>query len=186
MKIYTRKGDKGKTCLYGGKEFPKHNLRIEAYGTIDELNAMLGTAHAALPVDLKLPLEVGPMFEIIQKDLFDVGSHLATPYEKDAAPKSLPKIRPDAVTWMENTIDRMDDKLPELKTFIIPGGSQTGSLVHVARTICRRAERRTSELADSVYVDPYIIKYLNRLSDFLFNLARILNQAESKPELHWK
>ncbi len=184
-KIYTRTGDQGTTGLYGGKRLPKHDVRIEAYGTVDELNAMLGAAHALLPIDLDLPLEISPMLEIIQKDLFDIGAHLATPYEANQAPASLPIIRPDAVTWLEDTIDRLDDELEPLKNFILPGGSQAGSSIHVARTVCRRAERRISTLAETEYVNPYILKYMNRLSDHLFTLARVLNHDAGKPEIHW-
>lgn len=185
MKIYTRTGDAGTTGLYGGKRLPKHHLRIEAYGTVDELNATLGAAHAIIPHDLDLALEIPPMLETIQRDLFDIGAHLATPYQAGEVPTSLPSIRPDAVTWMEDTIDRLDDHLEPLKNFILPGGSQAGSALHVARTVCRRAERRISELSETEYVDPYILQYLNRLSDHLFTLARVLNQVAGKPEIHW-
>lgn len=185
MKIYTRTGDTGSTGLYGGKRLPKHNLRIEAYGTVDELNATLGAVHAVIPQDLNLALEIPAMLEIIQRDLFDIGAHLATPYSAGEAPASLPSIRPDAVTWMEDTIDRLDDHLEPLKNFILPGGGQAGSLLHVARTVCRRAERRVSALSEIEYIDPYIVQYLNRLSDHLFTLARVLNRVEGKPEIRW-
>lgn len=186
MKIYTRTGDTGTTGLFGGQRVAKDNPRIEAYGTIDELNSALGTAAACISPKLKLPLEVKPMLHSIQQDLFTIGSHLATPYDEGHAPGHLPDFRPEAISWMEDSIDRMDDTLPELHQFILPSGSQAGSLLHVARTICRRAERRVTALASETYVDPIIIQYLNRLSDFLFNLARIINQADGQPEMVWE
>ena len=186
MKIYTRTGDKGTTGLFGGQRVEKDNPRIEAYGTIDELNALLGTIDALLSPALTLPIEINPMLELIQKDLFDIGSHLSTPYVKDAVPTHLPKMRTDAATWMEENIDQMDAHLEPLKNFILPGGGQAGSATHVARTVCRRAERRIISLTQEAYVDPYIVTYVNRQSDFLFALARFLNQVENKTELQWK
>lgn len=186
MKIYTRTGDQGTTGLFGGQRVPKDNPRIEAYGTIDELNSALGAVTAFLPTDLTLPLEIGPVVETIQQDLLAIGSHLATPYQAGQVPDHLPDLRPDAITWMEDAIDRLDDHLPELHQFILPGGSQAGSLIHVARTVCRRAERRVTALAAETYVDPEILRYLNRLSDFLFNLARSINLANGDPEILWQ
>lgn len=186
MKIYTRTGDDGTTGLFGGQRVAKDDPRVEATGTVDELNATLGAAAAFLSPKLKLPLEIKPMIELIQQDLFTIGSHLATPYEPSQVPSHLPDLRPDAMTWMEDTIDRMDDDLPELHQFILPSGSQAGSMIHMARTICRRAERRVTTLASQVYIDPNISKYLNRLSDFLFNLARIINQSDGRLEIIWE
>lgn len=189
MKIYTRTGDKGETGLYGGKRVSKTDIRITTCGELDEFNAALGLAESyisSISPSLELPLEVAPMIQQVQRDIFDIGAHIATPYTVDSKPTSLPVIRPDAITWLEDTIDRMDDTLPELKMFILPGGGQAGAMLHVARTICRRSERSMVQLATTDYVDPFMLEYINRLSDFLFNLARIINQAEHKPEIYWK
>lgn len=184
MKMYTKTGDKGSTSLYGGQRVTKHDQRIATYGTIDELNATIGTVLAVLPPTLQLPVEVAPALQLIQRDLFTIGAHLATP---SATPDpSLPQLRSDGVTWLEHLIDQMDATLPPLRTFILPGGSQAGSYLHVTRTVCRRAERCVVELAQNNYVQPGIIQYLNRLSDFFFVLARSINHALHQSELSWR
>lgn len=171
MKIYTKTGDTGTTSLFGGERVLKHHPRIEACGTIDELNAQLG-----------LVADATPYIQTIQRDLFTIGSHLATPNHNP----NLPPLRLEAIEWMEQIIDDITTQLPELRAFILPGGSAVGSQLHIARTICRRAERRVIELAQTETVNPYIIQYLNRLSDLLFQLARLINQADGKAELLWK
>lgn len=178
MKIYTKTGDTGTTGLFGGERILKHHPRIEAYGTIDELNAHLGRIASLISPTAIFPLELVPLIQTIQRDLFTIGSHLATATQ--------PPLRQDGIIWQENIIDQIDAQLPELRAFILPGGSSAGSTCHVARTICRRAERRVIELAQAEEVDPYIIQYLNRLSDLLFQLARLINQTEGKTELLWK
>ncbi|MDP3970843.1 MAG: cob(I)yrinic acid a,c-diamide adenosyltransferase [bacterium] len=186
MKIYTRKGDDGSTSLYGGRCTQKNEPRVETYGTLDELNSMIGAAQALLPQDIDLPFELKPLLEIIQKDIFIIGTHIASHPDVEKKLKSLPEFRPDGITWLEDAIDKIDDNLAPLKSFILPGGSPAGSMLHVARTVCRRAERRVVALAEKEQVDPYIMQYLNRLSDFLFDLARLVNQAEGKQELLWE
>lgn len=179
MKIYTRTGDKGETGLFGGQRVPKTHVRIEAYGTIDELNANLGLVISNGSDNVET-------LQTIQGDLMILGSHLATPYSKDKIPDALPNLRNDSIKWLEDTIDTLDKDLPELKNFILPGGSTAASELHVARTICRRAERRVIELSKTEYVNPEIITYLNRLSDCLFTLARFENKASNQTETTWK
>lgn len=186
MKIYTKTGDNGTTGLFGGQRVSKTDPRLEAYGTIDELNAVLGVVQSSIRPTLTLPLELSPLLQQVQIDLFVLGSHLATPYVEETIPKSLPNLRTDAVVWVENIIDYFEATLPPLKNFILPGGSATGSMLHVARTVCRRAERNVIILSETSYIKPEIIIYLNRLSDGLFVLARAVNQAENQPELPWQ
>ncbi len=176
MKIYTKTGDSGTTSLFGGERVPKYHPRIEACGSIDELNAHLGM------VARRAPNQFLQIIQTIQRDLFIIGSNLAT--RNTSA--TLPTLRQDTVAWLEQRIDEYNAQLPELHTFILPGGSLAGATCHVARTICRRAERRVVELHNIESINPVFIKYLNRLSDFLFQLARVMNQADHQPELLWK
>lgn len=176
MPIYTRTGDKGKTSLFDGTRVLKSHVRVEAYGTIDELNSMIGAASAHLKVsDKNLKKEL----EKIQHDLLDIGSALATP-------EPLPVIGLEERTKeFEKVIDAWTAKLPELTQFILPGGSRAGSLLHVARTITRRAERQLVSLQQQEDIDQAIVAYINRLSDLLFTAARFANHTEKKKDIHW-
>jgi cob(I)alamin adenosyltransferase len=177
MKIYTKTGDKGQTSLYGGQRLSKNDIRIEAYGTVDELNSYIGWIKA-----LDLQHEDDDLMKEVQDQLFSIGSHLASDPKGDLP---LPDINMDVVTAMEHSIDRMNDELPRLKSFILPGGSTSSSLVHVGRTVCRRAERRVVGLAEVQKVNDNIIVFLNRLSDYLFVFARYVLLKEGKQEVPW-
>lgn len=177
MKIYTKTGDKGETSLIGGVRVKKSNNRIHAYGTVDELNSSLGLVRDSLtnPDIRKQLLE-------IQGRLFVIGSHLAS------APNSkmqIPDISKEDVLHLENYIDEMNKSLPELKNFILPGGSISVSYCHMARTICRRAERWVIEVSESEFVEPLTIEYLNRLSDYLFVLSRRISHENEVEEIAW-
>lgn len=178
MKIYTKTGDKGTTALFGGTRVSKHNLRIEAYGTVDELNAVLG-----LLADQEANTHRVEELRGIQSYLFTIGSHLA------AAPGKkldyLPALSASAVSDLEKSIDQMDSELEPLKYFILPGGHQAVSFSHLARTVCRRAERRCTALHDLEPIDEHIIVYLNRLSDYLFTLGRMLARELDVKEIPW-
>jgi cob(I)alamin adenosyltransferase len=179
MPIYTRTGDKGKTSLFDGTRVLKSHKRVDTYGTIDELNSMIGAAVAQIK-DSRLKIEdISDELEQIQHDLFDIGSTLATPHPMpveglERRPKEFEKI-----------IDDFTKKMPELKEFILPGGGKAGSLLHVARTIARRAERQLVALMQKESIDGAIVTYLNRLSDLLFTLARYVNYVEKKKEIKW-
>ena len=179
MKIYTKTGDKGTTSLFGGTRVSKHNLRIEAYGTVDELNAVLG-----LLADQEANAHRAEELRGIQSYLFTIGSHLAAAPGKKKL-DYLPALTPDAVTELEKSIDGMDSKLEPLKYFILPGGHQAISYSHLARTVCRRAERRCTALHDLEPIDDHIIVYLNRLSDYLFTLGRMLARELEVKEIPW-
>ena len=180
MKIYTRTGDAGGTALFGGTRVSKHDPRVAAYGDIDELNACLGVirVHAELPADL------AEMLERLQRDLFAIGSTLADPADKIADRVSKAAVTHEDVQRLENWIDRIDAELPPLRRFILPGGTQTGALLHLSRTICRRAERSVVALGVD-RVDAELLAYVNRLSDLLFVLARAANHRAGRPELEW-
>jgi cob(I)alamin adenosyltransferase len=175
MKIYTKKGDQGETSLFGGKRLKKYELRLEAYGGTDELNSFLGLIISHLGHHVFL--------EENQKTLFVIGSHLA------ADPKNkkinLPKIDMGIVSSMEYEIDQMNDKLPELSSFILPGGSVSASYCHLARCVCRRVERQVVKLSEEENINSDILVYLNRLSDYLFVLARYVIHQEGGDELRW-
>lgn len=179
MKIYTRTGDAGDTGLLGGVRVSKGGLRVDAYGEVDELNAFLGTAAANVSNE-----DIGSTLEGIQRDLFSVGALLANP---TGAGKQNDKVSlgPEDVRRMEETIDGFESRLPALTQFILPGGSPGGSLLHQARSVCRRAERRVVALASSEPVADPVIPYLNRLSDLLFVLARFENQNRGMKEKTW-
>ncbi|MBP8726002.1 MAG: cob(I)yrinic acid a,c-diamide adenosyltransferase [Saprospiraceae bacterium] len=179
MKIYTKTGDKGTTSLFGGKRLPKDDLRIEAYGTIDELNAQLGL----LAVSCKLP-EWEIRLANIQSLLFTIGAHLAADPEKSDL--KLPPIPEGNELELESLIDEMEASLPPLKNFVLPGGNTASALAHVCRTICRRAERRVVSLISQEPVNPIIVVYLNRLSDFLFVFARHLSYHAGAKEIIWR
>jgi cob(I)alamin adenosyltransferase len=185
MKIYTKTGDKGSTSLFGGVRVPKSHARLNAYGTIDELNSHIGYA---LALETQHPSEIGlgMLLMPVQNELFTIGSHLATPYNADTVPKTLPAFPAEAVNRIEQQIDILTAQLPELKTFILPGGSPVAAQLHICRTVCRRAERLVVDLVQTEYVLPEIIAYLNRLSDFLFTLNRSVNHAHGIADTPWK
>ncbi len=180
MKIYTKTGDEGQTGLFGGPRVAKDHPRIEAYGTVDELNAAVGVARSIGPSN-----DVDLLLERIQNELFDVGAELATP---DAEQRGMIKIGQRHIAELESAIDRFDADLPVLKQFILPGGTQLAAHLHLARTICRRAERRLQTLTthtDQV-ASPLLLVYLNRLSDLFFVLARAANAAAGVADVPWK
>ncbi len=181
MKIYTRTGDKGTTSLFGGARVPKHHLRIDAYGTVDELNAVVGLVRSHLR-GLPVFLELDDQLDMIQHDLFVLGADLATPL--DAKP-FVPRIEEALVERLEGWIDRYEADLPELKHFILPGGSIVGSSLHLVRTVARRAERLTVHAAETLALNPGVVKYLNRLSDLAFVLSRWVNLQEGVAETRW-
>lgn len=185
-KIYTKTGDPGTSGLYGGKRISKTDARLEAYGTIDELNAWLGYALALITADHNPDGKLTTLLEQTQRQLFNIGAHLATPYTAETRPASLPQLAADSVTELEKSIDALDTELPELRAFILPGGSVAASVMHIGRTVCRRAERRVVALAKATYIDPLIVQYLNRLSDWLFIVARSLNHQHGVDDQLWK
>jgi len=179
MKIYTKTGDRGDTRLFDGTKVRKHDDRVDAYGGIDELNSFIGAAAAFLDDD-----ELAGMLAEIQKDLFCVGAQLADPKYKDRESGKF-QLKPERITELETAIDRFETELPPLRQFILAGGGYAGALLHVARTVCRRAERKVVALSEVIDVHPGVIEYLNRLSDFLFVLARLVNRREGKEEIPW-
>ena len=178
MKIYTRTGDTGETSLFSGDRARKDDPRVDAYGEIDELNAWLGLARAS-PLDPALAAEL----VALQRDLFALGAQLADPADKLAPRVTKAVIADDDVTRLEALIDRLEEGLPPLRRFILAGGTPTGAALHVARTVCRRAERRMVALDPPI--DPVLLRYVNRLSDLLFVLARSANQRGGVPETEW-
>ncbi len=178
MKIYTKGGDKGMTSLMGGTRVPKHHIRIESYGTVDELNSHLGLLR-----DEEVDEDTLRVIEIIQDRLFTIGSTLAAEPEKTRI--KLPKIRPDDITLLENEIDSMQAALPPMRSFVLPGGNRFVSYSHICRSICRRAERNIVHLAENDKVDEIIIQYLNRLSDYFFTLSRKFTQEFGVKEVKW-
>lgn len=176
MKIYTKTGDAGETGLFGGGRVPKDDPRVRAYGDVDELNAWIGFAIA-----IHLPTFESNVLETIQRDLFAIGAELATPNSA----KLRASLDAATVGALERVIDSYDPKLKPLKNFILPGGSPKGAALHVARTVCRRAERSVVTLARSQQINLLIIQYLNRLSDLLFVLARAVNMQAGHDEITW-
>lgn len=179
MKIYTKKGDQGHTSLLGGTKVSKSHLRIEAYGMVDELNAHIGLVWAYFE-----DIQVRANLHQIQSVLFTLGSHLAC--DNPTAQKMLPTFNEGWLAFLEQEIDQMQDKLPELKNFILPTGSALISQVHVARCVCRRAERAMVTLHENEPIELLMIQYINRLSDYLFVLARYAAKQEQKSEVIWK
>jgi cob(I)alamin adenosyltransferase len=178
-RIYTRTGDNGTTGLYSGARVRKNDARIEAYGTVDELSSAIGAAMAAHKV-----ARIDSWLSWTQDVLFKLGAELATP---SGSPRSAPAVREEDVTALEHAIDESEATLEPLDAFIHPGGSEAGAMLHVARTICRRAERRVLTLSErDADVDPVALRYLNRLSDALFVWARATNAALGEPERRWK
>lgn len=182
-KIYTRTGDKGTTRLVDGSCVEKFNPRVEAYGTVDELNSYLGVVRSSLVMHVAL-LSLDTVLEKIQNELFNIGSLLAT--EKDEVFKMLPLITEEQIKHIEHEIDQMTAELPELRQFILPAGHIVAAHLHVARTFCRRAERRSAEIAVKDERYSLTLQYLNRLSDFLFVAARWSNLKTSHPDVVWK
>jgi cob(I)alamin adenosyltransferase len=179
MKVYTKTGDTGTTALIGGTRVPKDHIRIEAYGSVDELNAHLGLLR-----DITPELNISSELISIQETLFVIGSHLANDLEKSRM--ELPKLLLSDVEFLEKNIDTMDEILPPMKNFVLPGGNMGVSQAHVARCVCRRAERATIHLSHDFPIDPYIITYLNRLSDYLFVLSRHISYVTKAVEIPWK
>jgi len=177
MKIYTKKGDGGETSLIGGDRVKKSNVRIHAYGTVDELNSMIGLLRDSL-----INEEIREQLLNIQDRLFVLGSHLASsPNSK----MKLPDIEKQDIIRLEKDIDKMNESLPELRTFILPGGHLSVSYCHLARTICRRAERWTIEILEKESIEPLLIQYLNRLSDYFFVLCRRISFENDIKEIPW-
>jgi cob(I)alamin adenosyltransferase len=182
MKIYTRTGDAGDTGLFGGGRVPKAHLRVEAYGSVDELNAFLGLSGQAVSDS-----EIQDRILRVQKDLFSLGASLATPGAEDGSAKVVtPRLPERRIGQMEGWIDEATGGVPELRSFILPGGTRGAALLHVARTVCRRAERAVVRLSQEEGVDPVVLVYLNRLSDLLFALARLENDRAGVPDVLWE
>ncbi len=179
--LYTRSGDTGLTALFGGRRVPKDSLRVEAYGAVDELNSTLGVAVAFITKG-RLVAEL----QGIQNELFNIGSELASEGGKAAAAGQMFKAPEAKIGALERLIDEYDAKVEPLRTFILPSGSRAGALLHLCRTVCRRAERSVVRLAREEKVNPELVRYLNRLSDLLFVLARYVNKAARKPETTWR
>jgi cob(I)alamin adenosyltransferase len=181
MKIYTRTGDAGDTGLFGGGRVPKDDVRVEAYGDVDELNAVIGVVRSSNP----LP-RIDDLLFSIQRDLFSIGALLATPdREKMESHLSKAKLDSHRITDLERAIDACDAELEPLKAFVLPGGSAKASALHFARTVCRRAERRVVTLGRETPLPGVVVIYLNRLSDLLFTLARLANKIENQGEVVW-
>jgi cob(I)alamin adenosyltransferase len=178
-KIYTRGGDKGKTSLLGGTRVPKYDDRINAYGTLDELNSFLGLVR-----DFNISAHYKQVLFDVQNFIFTAESHLASDNPENT--KKLPALHEDSVIQLEKEIDAMNDELPQLRSFILPGGHPIVSYCHICRTICRRAERLVIKLAEQYDVDGVIIRFLNRLSDYLFVLARKTAKDLGAEEIPWK
>lgn len=178
MKIYTKKGDQGETSLIGGMRVQKHDLRIESYGTVDELNSYLGVLRDQ-DIDAKYKTELID----IQQTLFTVGSHLAV--GSKGTSMKLPELKEEHINQLESSIDAMDEALPPMRFFVLPGGHQSVSFCHVARCVCRRAERLVVHLSSEEPVDALILQYLNRLSDYLFTLSRKIAQDVHAEEQPW-
>lgn len=181
MKIYTRTGDRGDTGLFGGGRVPKNDPRVEAYGDVDELNAHLGLARA-----IEMMPRIDEVLVPIQRDLFALGALLATPdHAKMHEQLAKARIDEDRVAQLERAIDQGEEELEPLRAFIIPGGTPKSAALHVARTVCRRAERRVIALAQTTELPTLVVIYLNRLSDLLFVLARVANRRAGAGEVSW-
>jgi cob(I)alamin adenosyltransferase len=181
FRIYTKTGDKGNTSLIGGTKVPKSDIRIETYGTVDELNSWIGNINDQLADD-----EFKGELKEIQDRLFTIGSALATDGEKEPKMK-LPDLHDSDIRFLENRIDSMTDALPPMKSFILPGGHPAVSSIHIVRCVCRRAERLAVAMQQhELFIDEKIIQYLNRLSDYLFTLARYVAQKLGVEEVPWK
>ena len=180
MKLYTRRGDGGETDLFGGQRVPKNALRVEVYGEVDELNACIGAAAAASE-----QADLEPLLQRIQSALFDIGAYLATPDAKHREKAKVPRMSEQEVSELEASIDQCEAELEPLKSFVLPAGTPAAAAFHVARTVCRRAERRAVELHASEPLDAPVLRYLNRLSDLLFALARLENARTGRSDVAW-
>jgi len=181
VKVYTRRGDGGQTDLFGGERVAKDALRVEAYGAVDELNAALGVAAAATA-----ELELRELLAQLQSLLFALGGSLATPDAAHRAKSGLPEPKRADVDELERRIDAFETELVPLARFVLPGGAPAAAALHVARTVCRRAERRCVQLARDEAVDPTCIAFLNRLSDLLFVMARVANRRAGVADVEWE
>ena len=179
MKVYTKKGDKGNTQLLGGSMVKKNHIKLECYGTIDELNAFIGNI-----CDQEINTSSKENLLKIQNQLFNLGSCIAFDGKKEKI--KLPNVTEENIEMMEKEIDKMDVSLPPLKNFILPSGIPTVSKCHIARTVCRRAERNLVALGQEEKIDPLHLKYLNRLSDYLFVLARVILMENDTPAIEWQ
>ncbi|SDW72639.1 cob(I)alamin adenosyltransferase [Lutibacter oricola] len=185
MKIYTKTGDKGQTSLFGGTRVPKHHIRIEAYGTVDELNSYLG-----LIKDQPMDEHTKNLLLKIQHELFTLGAMLATPADKQILKNgkerlNIEKLNDASITLLENEIDKINENIPPMTHFVLPGGHTTVSYCHIARCVCRRAERIASQLNEQEEISNHIVMYLNRLSDYIFVLARKLTYDNNAEEIKW-
>ena len=179
LKIYTRTGDGGETSFFGGGRIPKSDARVGAFGDVDELNAVLGVVHGQLSSWSAMREKI----EAIQRTLFGIGGEIATP-DPEKRGKLRDLVQEEHIASLETSIDEMENELPELRAFVLPGGGNAGAMLHVARTVCRRAERSVVGLGPEC-VRPEIVRYLNRLSDWLFVTARYINIRERHPEALW-
>ncbi|MDX2194764.1 MAG: cob(I)yrinic acid a,c-diamide adenosyltransferase [Gemmatimonadales bacterium] len=181
MRIYTRTGDEGETGLFGGGRVAKDDRRVAAYGDVDELNSVIGLARATDPDGAH-----DALLEAVQRDLFSIGGHLATPDPaRVASALEKAELSSDRIATFEAAMDAADAELPPLRAFILPGGTPAAATLHVARTVCRRAERSVVALAREAEVHPLFITYLNRLSDLLFTLARLANHRAGRADVTW-
>lgn len=180
MKIYTKTGDKGETGLFGGERVSKNHIRIKAYGTVDELNSFIGLAITEVNNQ-----EIKEILTDIQNKLFVVGSDLATPENEKNKKLNIQRTAADFITKAEKDIDLISDKLEPLRNFILPGGSKGAALLHICRTVARRAEREIVELKKIDYISDNILVFLNRLSDLFFVLSRFENQVSGIPDTKW-
>jgi len=176
-RIYTRTGDKGETGLAGGRRVPKDSLRVRAYGDVDELNSVIGVARSVLQDAV-----LNDLLGSLQENLFVAGADLAAPPNMRS---NIPRITASMIKEIEKTIDKFEGELPPLKAFILPGGGQAGALLHFARTVARRAERRIVALSKAEEINDQLIPFINRLSDLLFVLARAVNRKEGQKEVEW-
>ncbi len=181
FKIYTKTGDEGKTSLFGGTRVSKHSLRIETYGTVDELNSSIGLALA----EEQIPSSVRGTLLELSSLLFTVGADLATPIEPPPT-YAIPRIELSHILWLEQYIDQYDTELEPLKNFILPGGTKAAAYLHFARTVCRRAERLAVFLSEQEDIGILVIPFLNRLSDYLFTVARYVNLKNNVEDVQWK
>lgn len=179
MKIYTKTGDKGTTSLIGGTRLSKAHVRIDAYGTVDELNSYIGMLR-----DQPVNENRRELLKEIQDRLFTIGSHLAS--ESDQTKRTLPDLYDEDVTILESAMDAVDSQVPQLRAFVLPGGHPSVSFGHIARTVCRRAERAVIHLQQGEEVEEIVIRYLNRLSDYLFMLCRAMTYELNVEEVTWK
>ena len=178
MKVYTKTGDLGETSLFGGTRVKKNHLRLESYGSLDELNSFIGLLADGLEDETTVEF-----LRRVQARIFDLGAELAN--EKESKASKVPMIKERHIEELEKAIDQMQAELPPMKYFILPGGHIASSYAHVARTVCRRCERLINSLSDEIEIDPMALKYINRLSDYLFVIARYILKTSGKGEISW-